>query len=172
MGAQDFSTDPEEGAGVILRKGTREERHAGSQPGASSVHPAALPWCSAITGGSSAPLADPARLVAVRSPDKAGSTSEFRYCGAAEVEGHPCIEVRADWPGGNRSGASFVLYLATDRNDIPIKMEYYANSFGRWQVMPTGISRCDDFREIARRGSGIRSTLTEVGIDIAVGDAR
>jgi peroxiredoxin len=94
-------------------------------------------------------------------PGKAG-TIRFRYCGAAEVDGHPCIEVRADRPGRNGQGTSFVLYLATDRNDIPIRLDHFGNPGQR--QFPTAISRCDDFREIAP-GLWYPFRLTEVGID-------
>jgi thiol-disulfide isomerase/thioredoxin len=40
------------------------------------------------------------------------------------------------------------LWLATDRNLIPIKLEHYGAKFGL-QPIPGGICRCDDFREIA-----------------------
>ncbi len=75
---------------------------------------------------------------------------EFRYCGEAEVDGHPCIKVRGDTlaRGLKRANSSFVLFLATDRNHIPIRIESYGGDFGG-RPMPTGISHCDDFREIA-----------------------
>ena len=69
----------------------------------------------------------PARLDAA-DPDEPGLL-RFRYCGAAEVDGHPCIEVRGDSAGRdwNQPAASFVLYLATDRNDIPSGWSTYDN---------------------------------------------
>lgn len=48
---------------------------------------------------------------------------EFRFCGAAEVDGRPCIEVRGDLiRQPNNRTSSVVLYLAADRNDLPIKV--------------------------------------------------
>ncbi len=95
-------------------------------------------------------------------PEKAG-TIRFRYCGAAEVDGHPCIEVRADRPGrGGPQGTSFALYLATDRNDIPIRLDYFGNP--DHQRFPTAISRCDDLREIAPE-LWYPFRLTDFGID-------
>ena len=89
----------------------------------------------------------------------------FHYCGEAEVDGHPCIKIRADIPVGenDRPHSSFVLFLATDRNDIPIKMEHYGGNFG-YRPMPTGIGRCDDFREVAP-GVWYPFRLTELAFD-------
>jgi hypothetical protein len=90
----------------------------------------------------------------------------FHYCGEAEVDGHPCIMVRGDLPVGgdiDRPHSSFVLFLATDRNDIPIKMEQYGGNFG-YRPMPTGISRCSDFREIAP-GTWYPFRVTELAFD-------
>ncbi len=56
-----------------------------------------------------------------------------------------------------------MLYLATDRNDIPIKMEYYAGPLDRRRY-PAGISRCDDFREIAP-GIWYPFRVTGLGLD-------
>ncbi len=74
----------------------------------------------------------------------------FRYCGEEKVDGHPCIKLRGDILIGekDRPHNSMVLFLAVDRNLIPIKLEQYGGNFG-YSKMPTGVSRCDDFREIA-----------------------
>jgi hypothetical protein len=151
---QDFSSP--EGVGVILRKGS-VRNDAGSNQGipVHRAHSLVL-----RTWGIFGTLAD---LLASSpsNPEKAG-TIRFRYCGAAEVDGHPCIEVRADRPAGNDQGISFVLYLATDRNDLPIRLEYFGNPSQR--PFPTAISRCDDLREIAP-GLWYPFRLTDVGID-------
>jgi thiol-disulfide isomerase/thioredoxin len=74
----------------------------------------------------------------------------FRYCGEGEVDGHPCIKLRGDVMVGetDEPSNSIVLYLAVDRNLIPIKLEHYGGNFG-FSKLPAGVSRCDDFREIA-----------------------
>jgi peroxiredoxin len=102
------------------------------------------------------------------SPEDAQSRSLFdaRYCGAVEVDGRPCIQVRADPMQGrnfNRN-AALVLYLATDRNDIPIRIETYGNFYGQRQ-MPTAVSHSGDFREIAP-GLWYPFRLTEFYFDI------
>ena len=75
---------------------------------------------------------------------------QFRYCGEAEVDGHPCIKLRGDVTVGQRDqpSSSVVLFLADDRNLIPIKLEHYGGNFG-FSGLPGGVSRCEDFREIA-----------------------
>ncbi len=77
-------------------------------------------------------------------------TLQFRYCGTADVDGHPCIKVRGDFKFNDPQQPSYalVLYLATDRNHIPIKLEHYAGNEGN-RLMPIMVCRCDDFREIA-----------------------
>ena len=50
--------------------------------------------------------------------------------------------------GRDQPTNSIVLYLATDRNHIPIKLEHYGGNSGR-SDLPAGVSRCDEFREIA-----------------------
>jgi thiol-disulfide isomerase/thioredoxin len=74
----------------------------------------------------------------------------FRYCGEGEVDGHHCIKLRGDVMVGDRDqpSSSVALLLAVDRNFIPIKLEHYGGNFG-YRAMPAGVSRCDDFREIA-----------------------
>ncbi len=76
--------------------------------------------------------------------------SRFHYCGEAFVDGHPCIKLRGDVmiEGRDQPTSSVVLYLATDWNHIPIKLEHYGGNSGR-SDLPAGVSRCDDFREIA-----------------------
>ena len=76
------------------------------------------------------PLAD--WLVSPSLDRRGRSPHRFRYCGEAEVDGHPCIMVRSDQLNGENVNPtnSFVLFLATDRNDIPIKLEYYGGNFG------------------------------------------
>jgi hypothetical protein len=89
----------------------------------------------------------------------------FRYCGAAEVDGRPCIEVRGDsaLPNWNATGGIVVVYLATDRDDLPVRIERYDNPFGR-TLMPTSIVRCDEFREVAP-GLWYPARLTELSFD-------
>ena len=76
--------------------------------------------------------------------------SRFRYCGEEVLDGHPCVKVRMDvtYRDGQAPETFSVFWLATDRNYIPIKLEVYGGNFGLWP-MPTEISRCDDFRELA-----------------------
>jgi thiol-disulfide isomerase/thioredoxin len=89
----------------------------------------------------------------------------FRYCGEAEVDGHPCIKLRSDIMVGTRDQPhnSTVLFLATDRNDIPIRMEHYGGNSG-YRSMPTGINHCGDFREIAP-GVWYPFRVTELAFD-------
>jgi thiol-disulfide isomerase/thioredoxin len=74
----------------------------------------------------------------------------FRYCGTEDLDSHPCIKLRGDVTtrAGQPPSSFMALWLATDRNYIPIKLEHYGGNFGL-QPMPTGISRSDDFREVA-----------------------
>jgi thiol-disulfide isomerase/thioredoxin len=74
----------------------------------------------------------------------------FRYCGEENVDGHPCVRIRGEVTTreGQPPHGFFALWLATDRNYIPIKLEHYGGNFGM-RPIPSGISRCDDFREIA-----------------------
>ena len=74
----------------------------------------------------------------------------FRYCGEEDTDGHPCVKLRGKvTPHEGRPPQSFIaLWLATDRNYIPIKLEHYGGNFGL-PPMPAGISRSDDFRQIA-----------------------
>jgi hypothetical protein len=74
----------------------------------------------------------------------------FRYCGATEVDGHPCITIRGNFTAreGYDNKTSIVLDLATDRNDIPIRLTTFLDAPGV-RPLPTSISRCDDLREIA-----------------------
>jgi thiol-disulfide isomerase/thioredoxin len=73
----------------------------------------------------------------------------FHYCGEGQVEGHPCVKLRGDVMVGQRDQPSnhVVLFLAIDRNYIPIKLEHYSGNEG-YRDIPTGVSRCDDLREI------------------------
>ena len=74
----------------------------------------------------------------------------FHYCGEAVVDDHPCIKLRGDVAieGRDQPSSSIVLFLATDRNYIPIRLERYAGNSAS-NALPRGVSRCDDFREIA-----------------------
>jgi thiol-disulfide isomerase/thioredoxin len=74
----------------------------------------------------------------------------FRYCGEEEMNGHPCVKLRGEVTTreGQPPSSFMAFWLATDRNFIPIKLEHYGGNFGLRPV-PGGISRCDDFREIA-----------------------
>ncbi len=74
----------------------------------------------------------------------------FRHCGEEELDGHPCVKLRGDvtMHEGQPPSSFMALWLATDRNLIPIKLEHYGGNFDL-QPIPWGISRCDDFREIA-----------------------
>ena len=96
----------------------------------------------------------------------------FRYCGEGEFEGHHCIKLRGDVLIGERVQPhnSIVLFLATDRNLIPIKIEDYGGNFV-YNAMPTAVSRCDDFREIAP-GTWYPFRVTEVAFDNGVPTAQ
>jgi BlaR1 peptidase M56 len=74
----------------------------------------------------------------------------FRYCGEEDFDGHPCVKLRGEvtTQDGQPPHSFIALWLATDRNFIPIKLEHYGGNFGL-APMPSGISRCDDFRQIA-----------------------
>jgi thiol-disulfide isomerase/thioredoxin len=74
----------------------------------------------------------------------------FRYCGEEAYDGHPCIKLRGDvtTQEGEPPHSFMAVWLAIDRNYIPIKLEHYGGNFGL-QPMPGAIYRCDDFREIA-----------------------
>jgi thiol-disulfide isomerase/thioredoxin len=74
----------------------------------------------------------------------------FRFCGEALVDDHPCVTLRVDdmMEGREQPGSSIVLFLATDRNHIPIRLEQYGGNSSN-NALPRGVSRCDDFREIA-----------------------
>ncbi len=89
----------------------------------------------------------------------------FRYCGEEEFDGHPCIKLRGDIMTGEEDEPhnSMVLFLAVDRNLIPIKVEHYGGNFG-YNKLPTGISRCDDLREIAP-GTWYPFHVVEVAFD-------
>jgi hypothetical protein len=143
---------------VTLRKGSARN-DPGFNQGIPVHHPHTLVlrnWWNFST------LAD--LLASPPSDRNKGSTVRFRYCGATEVDGHPCVEIRGDSTGGQfGQGASIVLYLATDRNDIPIKLEYYIGHTSL-RLSPTSISRCADFREIAP-GVWYPFRLTDVGVN-------
>ncbi len=147
--------DHPQGFGVTLRRGSAKGR------GSISVHRPHTPmlrrnWVFGSLGDTLASSpSDPSGQMPFR----------FRYCGAAEVDGHPCIEVRGDNTQGNfNQNNSLVLYLATDRNDIPIKVEHYGNYYG-YRLMPMSISHSGDFREIAP-GLWYPFHVTEYGFDI------
>ena len=113
-----------------------------------------------------APLA---RLLAGPREDRVGQiTLRFRYCGTAQVDGHPCTRFRGDATSKHTPANDFtlVLYLATDRNDIPIKLEQYRKNNGN-RLMPEYIARCDDFREIAP-GLWFPFRVTEMGFRTGV----
>jgi thiol-disulfide isomerase/thioredoxin len=90
---------------------------------------------------------------------------KFRYCGEAEVDGHPCIKLRGDVMvrESDQPSSSVALFLAVDRNHIPIKLEHYGGNFG-YSDMPAGVSRCDDLREIAP-GTWYPFRVTEFSFD-------
>jgi hypothetical protein len=74
------------------------------------------------------------------------------YCGEGEIDGHPCVALRAEIRRAPRSPALFggfamVFWLATDRNYVPIRFETYSSD--REQHIPSVIGHCTDFREIA-----------------------
>jgi hypothetical protein len=148
------------GLGVILRRGGA--KNPGGFPSGISVHrPHTLlrhMWYIGSLGDQLAPKhQDRARLNQM--------TYRFRYCGAAEVDGHPCIELRGDNAQERfNQNNPLVLYLAADRNNIPIRMEQYGN-YGGNRLVPTSIGSCGDFREIAP-GRWYPFRLTEFGFDI------
>jgi hypothetical protein len=90
---------------------------------------------------------------------------KFRYCGEEEVDGHPCVKLRGDVtaPQSNEPNRSVVLYLAADRNHIPVKVEHYGSNFD-WIETPAVIRRCDDFQEIAP-GTWYPFRVTEFAFD-------
>jgi hypothetical protein len=96
----------------------------------------------------------------------------IRYCGEGDVDGHPCIKLRGDVLIGERDQASFsiVLFLATDRNLIPIRVEDYGANHG-YNAKPRAISRCDDFREIAP-GTWYPRRVTEFSFDHGIPTAQ
>ncbi len=127
---------------AVLQKGKAKEDHV--RDGISVYRPHMLmlrKWrmvCT-LTELLRLPPGDPIRRAAYH----------FRHCGEAVVDGHPCNVIRCDYFGGPTDQTdSFVMYLASDRNDIPIKMELYQESFGN-KMMPRTISRCSELREIA-----------------------
>jgi hypothetical protein len=109
------------------------------------------------------PLAD--RLVSPWLDRRHRSRQQFRYCGEGMVDGHPCIKLRGDMLTGanDRPFETSVLFLAVDRNDIPIRLEYYGGNFGD-RPMPAGIKNCDDLREIAP-GVWYPFRVTELAFD-------
>ena len=74
----------------------------------------------------------------------------FRYCGEDIVEGHPCVKLRGEVTTGEGQPPSSImaLWLATDRNYIPIKLEHFGGNAG-FRPIPGSVFRSDDFREIA-----------------------
>ena len=74
----------------------------------------------------------------------------FRYCGEEEVDGHPCVKLRAEvTTGEGHTPFNYMAFwLATDRNWIPIKLEHYGGNSGL-RPIPTGIHLALDFREVA-----------------------
>jgi len=98
--------------------------------------------------------------------------SQFRYCGEGDVDGHPCIKLRGDVliGKGDQPNNSIVLFLATDRNLIPIRIEDYGGNFG-YNAKPWEISRCDDFREIAP-GTWYPCRVTELSLDSGIPTAQ
>lgn len=89
----------------------------------------------------------------------------FRYCGEEKVDGHPCVKLRGDvmFREGNEPRRSIVLFLAVDRNLIPIKLEQYGGLFGYTKI-PSIVSRCEEFREIAP-GTWYPFRVIEMAID-------
>jgi hypothetical protein len=133
-----------QGLGVILRRGpVRNDDDQGAGIFVYRPHTLLLPY-QRIFG----PLAD--LLASPRLNRVWQSTLQFRDCGTAEVDAHSCLVVRGDLTDTHRKQlqSSIVLYLATDRNCIPIKMELFGTNSAN-PLMATRICRCDDFREIA-----------------------
>ncbi len=89
----------------------------------------------------------------------------LHYCGTTKVDGHPCHVFRGDFDGRTDEGKfpSHVLKLATDRNDIPIRSEYYLGNRLRRPILGA-LSRCDDLREIAP-GVWYPFRITEMSLD-------
>jgi peroxiredoxin len=136
------SRDNPQGIGFLLRRG-RAPNASGAAIGIHSHRPHML---ILRNNWSTASLAD---LITANFPVPAAAIPlRFRSCGAAEVDGHPCIKVRGDVKQERINQAnSLVLYLATDRNDIPVKVEHYGDYYGQ-SAVPTSVSHCGDFREI------------------------
>ena len=120
--------------------------------------------------GTDSPLADV--LASPSSGENGRPRVRFRYCGDQDVNGHPCIKVRGDvLPAGHdQPHSSFVMFLAADRNHIPIRIEHYGGNFG-YRLMPAGLSRCDDLREIAP-GVWYPFRVTELGFDNGIAAAQ
>ena len=138
--------DPQkpEGLGVVLRRGGVKVDDGG-RDGIFVYRPHGLLLRNLWIFGSMAGLLSAPRR------DRIGQTTlRFRYCGTADVDGHPCIKVCGDLTSPQAADLyhGLVLCLATDRNYIPIKHEYYAGNHGN-RLMPNNVDRCDDFREIA-----------------------
>ncbi len=70
--------------------------------------------------------------------------------GTVEVDGHPCLVLAGDLPPtrDGRPGGTLVLYLATDRNDIPIRMEL-SNAVIAGRYIPSMQVVAGDLRPIA-----------------------
>ena len=78
--------------------------------------------------------------------------SRFRYCGEEVLDGHPCVKLRMDVTVRRRAAArtTSTVLLACHRPQL------YPDQAGRTTAAtsgsaptPAGISRCDDFRELA-----------------------
>ncbi len=97
---------------------------------------------------------------------------EFHYCGTAVVDGHPCVKIRRDVINQlQRKPSSFrVLYLATDRNFIPIKLEQYGGN-PDFNTLPIEVSNCHDLREIAP-GTWYPFHITELALGGMVAQGR
>ena len=97
---------------------------------------------------------------------------KFRYCGEGKVDGYQCVKLRGDVLIGNgdQPHSSFVLFLASDRNLIPIKIESYGGNLG-YSALPTSVSRCEDFREIAP-GTWYPFHVTELAFDTGIPTAQ
>lgn len=124
--------------GGLARAGERAEGVAVHRPHMLMMHDDRI----------SVPLAD---LLAAPWEDRGRkSRLRFRHCGERVVDGHPCVVLRGDSLSGpaDRVRNSWVLFLATDRNLIPIRWELYGGNFGLGG-MPSSIGWCEDFREVA-----------------------
>jgi thiol-disulfide isomerase/thioredoxin len=141
-----WGSDPQnpQGLAVILRKwqATGESAQTG---GICVYRPHTLMMRSQ---GVACPLAD--LLASPLIDRRAGTKYQYSYYGTADVDGHPCIRLRShcDNPPPNQATDVSDLYLATDRNDIPIKREFYFRDPSA-QLIPDLVVRSDDFREIA-----------------------